>query len=225
MSASTVKAIHLHGDSIFDNRSYVDPSNDEFSVSEHLTDLVVPPTKVILRATDGFVTSEVTEVLGKLSAFSNDTLAVLSCGGNDALRFRASEDMQKPVYSITQAMDVLLPHIQQFEKDYERVLWTLTTTYEPKNVRVCTIYNNIPADGVEITESLLLGLRLFNDVITEQANSYGVGVIDLRNVCNEVKDYSYMSRIEPSSQGGEKIAKVIVQSFSMKTVNCKPTSC
>ena len=105
------------------------------------------------------------------------------------------------------------------------MLWQLTNTYEKKNVRVCTIYNKIPTDGAEITAEQLLALRLWNDVITEQASSYGVGVIDLRNVCNEAKDYSYMSPIEPSHQGGEKIAKAIVNSFSMKTVNCKPTSC
>ena len=222
---SFIKAIHLHGDSILDNRSYVFSGNDECSVAEHLTDLVVPPTKVILKATDGFVTADTTAALNKMSAFSEDTLAVVSCGGNDALRFRASGDMQKHVYSIIQAMEVLLPHLQQFEKDYEQMLWQLTNTYEKKNVRVCTIYNKIPVDGAEITEEQLLALRLWNDVITEQANSYGVGVIDLRNVCNEAKDYSYMSPIEPSHQGGEKIAKAIVNSFSMKTVNCKPTSC
>ena len=160
-----------------------------------------------------------------MNASGSDTLAVFSCGGNDALRFRASEDMQQHVHSIIRAMEVLLPHLKQFEEDYERALWELTNTYEKKNVRVCTIYNNIPVDDVEITESLLLALRLFNDVITEQANSYGVGVIDLRNICTESSDYSYMSPIEPSHQGGEKIAKAIVNSFSMKTVNCKPTSC
>ena len=133
--------------------------------------------------------------------------------------------MQKHVYSILQAMEVLLPHLQKFEKDYERALWAITNTYEKKNVRVCTIYNNVPVNGAEITEEQLLALRLLNDVITEQANSYGVGVIDLRNICTESRDYSYMSPIEPSHQGGEKIAKAIVNSFSMKTVNCKPTSC
>ena len=225
MAASFIKAIHLHGDSILDNRSYVNSSNDEFSVAEHLTDLVVPPTKVLLRATDGFVTTDVTEVLNKSNAFGDDTLAVVSCGGNDALHFRSSEDMQKHVYSILQGMEVLLPHLQQFEKNYEQMLWQLTNTYEKKNVRVCTIYNNVPVDGAEITESQLLALRLWNDVITEQANSYGVGVIDLRNICTESSDYSSISSIEPSHSGGEKIAKAIVNSFSMKTVNCKPTSC
>ena len=225
MAASFVKAIHLHGDSILDNRSYVDSSNDECSVAEHLTDLVVPPTKTVLYAVDGFVTKDTEEFLNKMNTFGEDTLAVLSCGGNDALEFRASEDMQKHVYSILQGMEVLLPHLQKFEEDYERALWAITNTYKKENVRVCTIYNNVPVDGAEITESQLLALRLWNDVITEQANSYGVGVIDLRNICTENSDYSYMSPIEPSHQGGEKIAKAIVNSFSMKTVNCKPTSC
>ncbi len=94
----------------------------------------VPPTKVTLLATDGYVTTDATEVLNKMNTHGDDTLAVLSCGGNDALEFRASEDMQKHVYSILQGMEVLLPHLQQFEKDYERALWIITNTYEKKNV-------------------------------------------------------------------------------------------
>ena len=75
MAASFVKAIHLHGDSILDNRSYVNSGNDEYSVAEHLTDLVVPPTKVTLLATDGYVTTDAT-VKAALTATLNEALTL-----------------------------------------------------------------------------------------------------------------------------------------------------
>ena len=220
---SFVKAIHLHGDSIFDNVSYVDSGNDECSVIEHLNDLIVPPTKAILYAVDGDTTRGTKDILGKMNAFSDDTYAVLSCGGNDALQ--ASPILMVPANSVYDALSTMNPIVNEFGKNYESLLWELTNTYQKKNVRVCTVYNQIPIDGHSITEEVLLALRMFNDVITELANQYGIELIDLRNICDEYADYSPMSPIEPSHQGGEKIAKAIVKSFSMKTVNCKPTSC
>jgi hypothetical protein len=130
-----------------------------------------------------------------------------------------------PANSVYDALTTMSPIVDEFGKNYESLLWELTNTYEKKNVRVCTIYNQIPIDGQNITKEVLLALRMFNDVITELANQYGIELIDLRNICDEYADYSPMSPIEPSHQGGEKIAKAIVNSFSMKTVNCKPTSC
>ena len=53
-------------------------------------------------------------------------------------------------------------------------------------------------------------LRLFNDTIVREANAAHVPIIDLRNICTEAGDYSAVSPIEPSAQGGEKIAKAIV---------------
>jgi hypothetical protein len=50
-------------------------------------------------------------------------------------------------------------------------------------------------------------LTLFNDAIIRIATEYGVPVIDLRSVC--IQDEDYANPIEPSSVGGEKIAKVI----------------
>jgi len=53
------------------------------------------------------------------------------------------------------------------------------------------------------------GLTVFNDVITRQAFARGLPLIDLRLVCDEDADYA--NPIEPSSQGGEKIASTIAR--------------
>jgi hypothetical protein len=74
-------------------------------------------------------------------------------------------------------------------------------------IAVCTIYdaNFPPPEGEVITA----GLTLFNDAITRAAFSRGLALIDLRLICNEPEDYA--NPIEPSEQGGEKIATAIAR--------------
>ena len=54
-------------------------------------------------------------------------------------------------------------------------------------------------------------MALFNDFITREAMAVGALIIDLRQFCTEPGDYSELSPIEPSMQGGGKIAKAIVR--------------
>jgi hypothetical protein len=76
-----------------------------------------------------------------------------------------------------------------------------------KPTAVCTIYdaNFPPPEGQAITA----GLTLFNDAITRAAFSRGLPLIDLRLICDEPADYA--NPIEPSEQGGDKIAAAIAQ--------------
>ena len=53
-----------------------------------------------------------------------------------------------------------------------------------------------------------VALAVFNDAILRVAIELGLPVIDLRLVCCSPEDYA--NPIEPSSVGGEKIARVIV---------------
>ncbi len=55
-------------------------------------------------------------------------------------------------------------------------------------------------------------LTVFNDVITRQAFLAGVPLIDLRLICTEDADYA--NPIEPSSQGGDKIARSIARTVT-----------
>ncbi|MDH3716050.1 MAG: SGNH/GDSL hydrolase family protein, partial [Gammaproteobacteria bacterium] len=50
---------------------------------------------------------------------------------------------------------------------------------------------------------------LFNEVILREALRLKIPIIDLRLICTERGDFSELSPIEPSKQGGEKIAAVI----------------
>ena len=60
-----------------------------------------------------------------------------------------------------------------------------------------------------LSTDLQTALCLFNDTIVREAHATHVPIIDLRNICTEAGDYSAVSPIEPSAQGGEKIAKAI----------------
>jgi hypothetical protein len=51
---------------------------------------------------------------------------------------------------------------------------------------------------------------MFNDEIIAEAAARGVPVLDLRLICTAPGDYSAQSPIEPSSQGGAKLAKSLV---------------
>jgi hypothetical protein len=53
------------------------------------------------------------------------------------------------------------------------------------------------------------GLTVFNDCIVRAAFANGLPLLDLRLICTEEVDYA--NQIEPSAQGGEKIARAIAE--------------
>lgn len=72
---------------------------------------------------------------------------------------------------------------------------------------MCTIYD---ANYDERRGRLFrAGLALFNDVIARMAFERRLPLIDLRLICTEPVDYA--NPIEPSEQGGDKIATVIAK--------------
>ena len=62
-----------------------------------------------------------------------------------------------------------------------------------------------------ISQELKSALSLFNDVIQRVCARQGIPVLDLRAICDEPSDYSVVSPIEPSSTGGQKIARRMVE--------------
>jgi hypothetical protein len=91
----------------------------------------------------------------------------------------------------------------RFTRDYEDMLETVLSVELP--TAVCTIYDTPPsAPQHRIIKS---ALSLFNDRITRAAFSRGLPLIDLRLICNEEGDYA--NPIEPSVQGGAKMAAAI----------------
>jgi hypothetical protein len=72
---------------------------------------------------------------------------------------------------------------------------------------LCTIYDaNYPEPQAKV---ITAALTLFNDVITRSAFRRGLPLIDLRLICDAPEDYA--NPIEPSVNGGDKIAQAIAK--------------
>jgi GDSL-like lipase/acylhydrolase family protein len=188
--------VFLLGDSIFDNAAYV---GSQPPVVEHLRRALPPGWQATLLAVDGHCARDVREQLRGLEPSA--THLFVSAGGNDALN--ATGVLGGRVLTVAQAVGLLAIVQARFRRDYEELLGLLLAAGKP--VTVCTIYDAIPGLG----EAERAALSLFNDVILRSAVEALVPVIDLRIVCDRAEDYSAISPIEPSGQGGAKIAKVI----------------
>jgi hypothetical protein len=186
----------LAGDSIFDSASYVPVGKP---VIEHLQACFPAGLRAVLLAVDGSVAADVAPQL----AGDKRRLGFLaiSCGGNDALA--AADVLAAEVTSVYGAMTKLAEVREQFREDYRAMLEQ--TRHRDRPVVVCTIYDSVPGYSIE----MMTALALFNDVIIFEAGRAGIPVIDLLLVCTEAGDYSAVSPIEPSDQGGRKIAEAI----------------
>lgn len=189
--------IVLLGDSIFDNAAYVP---DGTSVVGHLNHMLPEGWQATLLAFDGAVTDDVVSQSKRMPATA--THLIISAGGNDTLQ--SIGVLSEPVKTVGEALHLLAEVRASFQQRYHRMLKHVMRLNLP--VAVCSIYNAIPGLG----EMEKTTLALFNEIILSEAFRAGVPLIDLRHVCNESDDYSTLSPIEPSQQGGEKIARAIL---------------
>jgi len=189
--------IVLLGDSIFDNAGYVDAGD---SVIDQLTSKLPKCVKATLLAVDGDVTSDVYAQLENLP--DHATHLFISCGGNDALRI--ANILNKPVRSVGEAMDVFTEIKNQFQEHYSNMIHAVKSKSE--QICICTVHDSIP----EYSPRALTALSMFNEVILAVAFKLNAPVIDLRLACNDPRDYSPVSPIEPSKYGGEKITDLIL---------------
>jgi len=194
--------IALLGDSILDNGGYTSGGPDVIS---QLREMLPPSWRASLLAVDGSMIADLPDQLVKLP--SDTSHLVITIGGNDVLA--SMELMRSPARSVADALLKLGDRAGRFERAYRTMIGRvrrlgLTTT-------VCTIYNgNLSRDEAAVAR---VGLTAFNDVILRVAFEASFRVIDLRLVCSEPSDYA--NRIEPSSAGGEKIARAILASLEL----------
>src|SRR3954452_11343165 len=187
----------LLGDSIFDNGAYTDGGPDVVSQTRKLL-----PTgwTASLLAIDGSTTGDVAQQVAGLPV--DTTHLVLSVGGNDALIHASVLD--RPASSTAQGVGFLADVARQFEQDYRAAVEACLSARLP--LTVCTIYNGCFPDPA-YQRVVSTALTVFNDAILRVAIEHGLPVIDLRAICASPQDYA--NPIEPSSVGGQKIAKAI----------------
>jgi len=194
--------IVLLGDSVFDNKAYIDGGLD---VIEQIRRQIPAGWKASLLAVDGSVVENVRNQA--LDLPDDATHLVISAGGNDAILNAGI--LQQKVASSAEALDKLADIAGEFERHYREMLQSVLSLNKP--TAVCTIY--YPRIPEPFTQKIAVAaLATFNDVIIRLAFQSGVPLIDLRLVCDENTDYA--NEIEPSEKGGGKIANAIVRLVS-----------
>lgn len=197
----------LLGDSIFDNGAYV--RRGEPDVAAQVQAKLPQGWKTTLCAVDGAVT---TSVMSQMSRVPPDAShLVVSVGGNDALR--NSGILRDPARSVAEVITKFADVQDGFARNYRAMLDRILERRLP--TALCTIYDARFPDPQE-QRLVVTALSIFNDVITREAFSRRIHLIDLRLICNAPEDYA--NPIEPSAKGGDKIAGVIAQVVSGNTI-------
>jgi len=189
----------LLGDSIFDNAPYIGGAPD---VVRQVRRRLARGSKATLGAVDGSSTGDVRDQLRRLPA--DATHLIVSAGGNDALG--SSDFLDAPAGSTAEALLGLADIADGFERRYHAMLREVLAYDLP--TAICTVYYPRFPDTV-LQKIALAGLTVFNDCIIRAAFAHGIPLLDLRFICTEEGDYA--NPIEPSAQGGEKIASAIVK--------------
>lgn len=192
----------LLGDSIFDNARYTKGKPDVIS---QVRQFLPTGWRASLLAVDGAVTDQVPSQLQRMPRDASHL--VLSAGGNDAIN--SSGILNAPAASVSQAVTALADLSRDFEVRYRRAV--AACRQMPLPLTLCTIYNGWFPSG-DFQRLASTALVVFNDVILRVGIEYGLTIIDLRFVCSSAVDYA--NPIEPSSVGGAKIARAIVNLVS-----------
>ena len=207
--------IVLCGDSIIDNGSYV--NQGELDVAGQVQE-ELPDSKVTLLAVDGNVTEDIEDQMNNLP--KDATHIFISIGGNDG--YNRMDVFDESANTIGDAMEPLYEMRNEFEIDYNKMLknvlsygvpTTLCSIYYPRFEKsdndVIRNYLGGKNNQVPIKKMAMVGLSMYNDIITKEAFQAGLPLIDLRVLCNDDKDFA--NHIEPSALGGKKIAVAIKQ--------------
>jgi hypothetical protein len=188
--------IVLLGDSIFDNAAYTRGDPD---VVTHLRRLLPSDWEATLCAVDGATTLGLAAQLADIPVDASHL--VIAIGGNDALQ--NSDLLSLRVASSTQALEIFADRIMTFERAYRTAITEAIRLQ--RHTAICTVYNG--ALEPERATVARVGLALFNDVILRTAIDLRLDALELRSICTEPADYA--NPIEPSAQGGLKIARAI----------------
>lgn len=169
---------------------------------------MLPPAvtrrNVVSLAVDGSTTADVTaRQLPRLSGASH---IIISTGGNDALQARHAV-VTAAVGTMAEALLRLAAMQAAFEAKLVALLDGVAAAAPGVPVMLLVpYYPNLPA-GPELTLSKA-GLSFYADVAYRAAAARSITVLDLRLIFTSEADYA--NAIEPSAEGGLKIARRII---------------
>lgn len=189
----------LLGDSTIDNAAYVRGGP---TVIDQVRQSLPRGWRATLLAVDG---SRIEDVHHQLRRLPGDaTHLILSIGGNDLLA--DASVLGRPAGTVAQAMLMLADIRDRFEAGYAALLESILATGRP--LVVCTVYEPRFPDPV-LRRAANTALGAFDDAILRAARRAGVPVVEMRAVCADDADFA--NPIEPSSAGGEKIARALAE--------------
>jgi len=189
--------IVLLGDSVFDNGAYVGDGPD---VIRQLREFLPAGWRSSLNAVDGAKIGGIDAQLQRLPADASHL--VVSIGGNDALQY--SDVLNESARSVGEGLHKVAAVRDAFQADYRAMLDQVVA--RKLSVAVCTIYDPRFADALQRRIGSA-ALAILNDAITREAFARDISLIDLRVLCDDDQDFA--NPIEPSVQGGSKIARAI----------------
>jgi lysophospholipase L1-like esterase len=199
---SVMPHVVLLGDSIFDNAAYVAGGPD---VITQLRGKLPAGWRATLGAIDGSVMADIDSQLDRLP--TDATHLVVSIGGNDALG--QSAILGAASHSVADTLMKLADIQAAFRSAYARTVEAVLSRKLP--AAFCTIYDPRYADPVQ-RRVATTALAAINDCIFRELVARNLPLVDLRVVCNEDSDLA--NPIEPSVQGGGKIATAIAALLS-----------
>jgi hypothetical protein len=209
--------IVLLGDSILDNGFY---TPDQASITEQVRQgLPEASDRVTCVATDGNYIRDIPHQLTRVPA--DATHLVVSIGGNDVLGY--VNNLEDNATSMAQILATLSELQLKFSQAYRSMLSQVCDLRRP--LVLCTIYDHIPPCDPHFRSLIRTLLPVFNDCITRHAIALGLPIIDLRLICKDLDDYSTLSPVEPSAQGGEKIAQRILHIVQTHDFSSPNTHC
>ena len=209
-----MKHIVLLGDSIFDNKPYV--NSGELDVPNQLRSEAGDNCKVSHLAVDGDIISDIPNQLKRLPG--DATHLFVSVGGNDGLGHLSV--FQENINTVGEALQRMYHIGERFKEAYSDMVDKVLSHNLP--TAFCTIYYPrfnarslervqefmLPySRGFDIQEMAMAAETVFNDVISYQIFKRGLPLIDLRVLCDDDEDFA--NPIEPSCIGGMKIARTI----------------
>jgi hypothetical protein len=199
MTDAASRSVVLLGDSILDNGAYTGGGPH---VAAQVQAALPPGWRCVLAAVDGATTADVPRQMSDVPDAA--AALVVSAGGNDLLMH--SGVLDEPAAGSGQVLSRLARLADDFEVDYRAMLRHVLAPGIP--TALCTVYNgNFP--DPEMGRRAAAAMAVFDDRILHVALEKGLPVIELRAVCARPEDYA--NPIEPSSVGGEKIARAIVR--------------
>lgn len=198
----------LLGDSVFDNSGYLKPGEPDVlaQVQAKLPD----GWRTTMNAVDGAITTSVKRQLARLPEDASHL--ILSIGGSDALG--CSAILREGARSVAEVLTRIADTRDAFARGYRRML-DLVTSYRLPTA-LCTIHDGRFPEQ-ESRRHVVASLSVFNDIITREAFSRRLSLIDLRLICNQHDDYA--DPIELSAKGGDKIARAIAQVVAGSTTS------